>query len=581
MTTLQQASPWTDGPACRKQRAPKIGDIPRHTALEVDVKSQDPDLSLASEFGTYANSDDANLQQTINNRRMPPLYDDVTKSEPNLTKPEPVILESVPSLKNLSESHLPSKLASIHVKPTLNLTQKVFLQSKSIGVEAPKPIFPSCPFSPYASPTSSPRTNRKRQPLKESRRVSIEKSGSYLQLNQYKLMDSIGQGSYGIVKLAYNEEDDTHYAMKILSKKKLLKKAGMFGRLPPRKSPCTSPLQRVYREIAVLKKLDHPNVVKLVEVLDDPVEDHLYLVFELLERGQVLEVPTEQPLSEDEAWTYFRDVVLGIEYLHYQRIIHRDIKPANLLLSENGRIQIADLGVCNEFDGTDAFLSTTAGTPAFTAPEALREQRAEFSGKAADIWSMGVTLYAFVYGHVPFHDENVVALYSKIRHQSVEFPPKPEVPDILKELIRKMLVKDPSLRITLPNLKVDPWVTKNGCYPLPSEEENCHLVEVTEEDVAQVITSIPKLDTLILIKHMLRKHSFQNPFLHRRGARPSNAGETSTKVVTRQQFGRAGRSNSAPGSYDWMPERQLSLDSTLESVTEITLDSNESKPENR
>lgn len=147
---------------------------------------------------------------------------------------------------------------------------------------------------------------------------------------------------------------------------------------------------------------------------------------------------------------------------------------------------------------------------------------------------MGVTLYAFVYGHVPFHDENVVALYSKIRHQSVEFPAKPEVSDSLKELIRKMLVKDPSLRITLPNIKVifcflretceicsnrvynyifwykvDPWVTKNGCYPLPSEEENCHLVEVTEEDVAQVITSIPKLDTLILIKHMLRKHSFQ------------------------------------------------------------------------
>lgn len=111
--------------------------------------------------------------------------------------------------------------------------------------------------------------------------------------------------------------------MKILSKKKLLKKAGMFGRIPPRKegrnhSPTLStPLQRVYREIAVLKKLDHPNVVKLVEVLDDPVEDHLYMVFELLEHGQVLEVPTDKPLSEEEAWTYFRDVILGIEYREY------------------------------------------------------------------------------------------------------------------------------------------------------------------------------------------------------------------------------------------------------------------------
>lgn len=105
--------------------------------------------------------------------------------------------------------------------------------------------------------------------------------------------------------------------MKILSKKKLLKKAGMFGRLPPPKvgrMANTSPFQNVYREIAVLKKLDHPNVVKLVEVLDDPVEDHLYLVFELLERGQVLEVPTDKPLNEEEAWQYFRDVILGIEY---------------------------------------------------------------------------------------------------------------------------------------------------------------------------------------------------------------------------------------------------------------------------
>lgn len=103
--------------------------------------------------------------------------------------------------------------------------------------------------------------------------------------------------------------------MKILSKKKLLKKAGMFGRIPPRKEGKTiSPLERVYREIAVLKKLDHSNVVKLVEVLDDPDEDHLYMVFELLERGQVLEVPTNKPLTEDNAWTYFRDVILGIEY---------------------------------------------------------------------------------------------------------------------------------------------------------------------------------------------------------------------------------------------------------------------------
>lgn len=119
------------------------------------------------------------------------------------------------------------------------------------------------------------------------------------------------QGSYGLVKLAYSEEDSTHYAMKILSKRRLLRQAGLMKR-GPKKS--TSPLDRVYREIAVLKKLDHPNVVKLVEVLDDPVEDSLYMVFELVKQGEVLSIPTKNPLIEERAWSVFRDTLLGLEY---------------------------------------------------------------------------------------------------------------------------------------------------------------------------------------------------------------------------------------------------------------------------
>lgn len=412
-------------------------------------------------------------------------------------------------------------------------------------------------LSPYASPGSSPRPNRRR-PLKESRRISIDKTGRYLQLNQYRLMDSIGQGSYGLVKLAYNEEDDTHYAMKILSKKKLLKKAGVFGRMAPnRKKPGTpytdSPLERVYREIAILKKLDHPNIVKLVEVLDDPVEDNLYLAFELVERGEVLQVPTDHPLTEQQAWGYFRDVILGIEYLHYQRIIHRDIKPSNLLLSDTGQVKIADFGVCNEFDGNDAFLSSTAGTPAFIAPEALSNNK--FSGKASDIWSMGVTVYTFVYGKVPFHDDNILALYSKIQNDSVQFPDQPVVSEELKDLIRKMLHKDPSQRLKLWQVKEHPWVTSHGAYMLPTEEENCSLVEITEEDMMKVVTSVPKLDTLILVKAMLKKHSFQNPF--------------NCKSERNEKFGTSGRSHSAPDSYDCLQFRKFSQDvATLPAVKE-------------
>ncbi|KAJ9580240.1 hypothetical protein L9F63_004113, partial [Diploptera punctata] len=340
-------------------------------------------------------------------------------------------------------------------------------------------------------------------------------------------------------------------AMKILSKKKLLKKAGIFGRVAPNrnKSAAVNPLDRVYREIAILKKLHHPNIVKLYEVLDDPVEDNLYLAFELLERGEVLEVPTDTPLTEAQAWGYFRDVVMGIEYLHYQRIIHRDIKPSNLLLSEDGHVQIADFGVCNEFHGNDAALSSTAGTPAFMAPEALTNSK--YSGKASDIWSMGVTLYAFVYGRIPFHDENVLALYNKIQNDAVVFREKPEISAELKDLISRMLHKDPSQRLTLPEVKRHTWVTAGGTSLLPSEEENCELVEVTDEEVQQVIQSIPKLDTLILVKTMLKKHSFQN----------------SSRC---EKFQRSGRSHSAPDSYDLFVNRKLSLESSLPALREMT-----------
>ncbi|CAH1164072.1 unnamed protein product [Phaedon cochleariae] len=637
MATIQHPNLWQDGCSCRKpSRAPKIGDIPRHTAVDVDPKAQEPDIQKPANFHTVfkkvrspgdviraqneftrsllevaRSSPDHQRRDDVTRMISAPAHDavrslagqpeagrapvevdrrraeisrtkrseadlsdngrsvnDCSRSEPIQTNP--VILNSVPSVKNHSEN--------VSVENGQGNGPKSSIQSKSSAATESRPIFSNCQFSPSNSPTNSPRSNRKRQPLRESRRVSIEKSGMYLQLNQYKLMDSIGQGSYGIVKLAYNEEDDTHYAMKILSKKKLLKKAGMFGRLPPARkegrstssSPINHPLQKVYREIAILKKLDHPNVVKLVEVLDDPAEDHLYLVFELLEGGQVLDVPTDTPLDEERAWTYFRDVVVGIEYLHYQRIIHRDIKPANLLLSECGRVQIADLGVCNEFHGSDAFLSSTAGTPAFMAPEALNDQRQSgFSGRGTDIWSMGVTLYAFVYGRLPFHDQNIVGLYSKIKNQPVEFPELPRISNDLKDLIRQMLIKDPNQRITLQELKEHPWVTKQGSFPLPSEEENCHLVEVTDEDVAKVITSIPKLDTLILIKHMLKKHSFQNPFLHRRDTTVvPPASHASPACSQRQHIGRSGRSNSAPSRYHWRNERQPSADSSLECVEE-------------
>nr|XP_048303309.1 calcium/calmodulin-dependent protein kinase kinase 2 isoform X5 [Myodes glareolus] len=447
------------------------------------------------------------------------------------------------------DQELPLDASESEARPLLS-GRKMSLQERSQAGPAPgssldmngRCICPSLSYSPSSSPQTSPRMPRR--PTVESHHVSITGLQDCVQLNQYTLKDEIGKGSYGVVKLAYNENDSTYYAMKVLSKKKLIRQAGFPRRPPPRGTRpapggCIQPrgpIEQVYQEIAILKKLDHPNVVKLVEVLDDPNEDHLYMVFELVNQGPVMEVPTLKPLSEDQARFYFQDLIKGIEYLHYQKIIHRDIKPSNLLVGEDGHIKIADFGVSNEFKGSDALLSNTVGTPAFMAPESLSETRKIFSGKALDVWAMGVTLYCFVFGQCPFMDERIMCLHSKIKSQALEFPDQPDIAEDLKDLITRMLDKNPESRIVVPEIKLHPWVTRHGAEPLPSEDENCTLVEVTEEEVENSVKHIPSLATVILVKTMIRKRSFGNPFEgSRREERSLSApGNLLTKKPTRE-----------------------------------------------
>ncbi|XP_073903268.1 calcium/calmodulin-dependent protein kinase kinase 1 isoform X6 [Castor canadensis] len=384
------------------------------------------------------------------------------------------------------------------VRPSLS-ARKLSLQERPAG---------SCleaQAGPYATgPASHIPPQAWRRPTIESHHVAISDT----------------EGAYGVVRLAYNESEDRHYAMKVLSKKKLLKQYGFPRRPPPRGSQVAQggpakqllPLERVYQEIAILKKLDHVNVVKLIEVLDDPAEDNLYLVFDLLRKGPVMEVPCDKPFPEEQARLYLRDIILGLEYLHCQKIVHRDIKPSNLLLGDDGHVKIADFGVSNQFEGNDAQLSSTAGTPAFMAPEAISDSGQSFSGKALDVWATGVTLYCFIYGKCPFIDEYILALHRKIKNEAVVFPEEPEVSEELKDLILKMLDKNPETRIGVPDIKLHPWVTKHGEEPLPSEEEHCSVVEVTEEEVKNSVKLIPSWTTVILVKSMLRKRSFGNPF---------------------------------------------------------------------
>ncbi|XP_039270799.2 calcium/calmodulin-dependent protein kinase kinase 1-like isoform X1 [Styela clava] len=368
---------------------------------------------------------------------------------------------------------------------------------------------------------SSPHSTNPFNGSQGSSAKSIDGKAEFLQnlekesekLNQYHLKEDLGQGSYGMVRLAYNEDDKNHYAMKILSKKKLLRQAGFLRRPPPRKGgkKMSTPLDKVYQEIALLKKLDHPNIIKLVEVLDDPGQDKLYMVFELMRKGEVMDVPTTETFTEDKARNYFRDATLGLEYLHFQKIIHRDIKPSNLLIDDQGHVKIADLGVSQEFIGHDLEVTTSAGTPAFHAPEAVSGSDEKYQGKPLDIWALGITLYCFMYGNCPFQSEHILELHSKIQEDPLVFPDSPKVSSSCKDLITKMLIKDPLKRIKMSEVKVHPWVTCNGSSPLTSEKDNCHLVTVTEEDVKTCVKQIPRLDTLILVKAMLKRKSFRNP----------------------------------------------------------------------
>uniref|UniRef100_A0A3Q3JIK0 non-specific serine/threonine protein kinase n=1 Tax=Monopterus albus TaxID=43700 RepID=A0A3Q3JIK0_MONAL len=389
----------------------------------------------------------------------------------------------------------------------LNLSdRKLSLQERSHTATSPcsspglngRYIYPSLPYSPITSPHSTPRLPRR--PTVESHSVSI------IDLQYFNVSLS---GSYGVVRLAYNEDDNTYYAMKVLSKKRLMRQAGFPRRPPPRGAKAApegppqpkGPLERVYQEIAILKKLDHPNVVKLVEVLDDPSEDHLYMGM------AVMEVPADKAFSENQARFYFQDLLRGIEYLHYQRIIHRDIKPSNLLVGEDGHIKIADFGVSNQFEGADALLTSTVGTPAFLAPEALSDTRKNFSGKALDIWAMGVTLYCFIFGVCPFMDERILSLHQKIKTQPVDFKDTVFLCAEELEIHKRLLCPSHAC------VQVHPWVTRHGAEPLPPEDDNCcTLIEVTEEEVENSVKHIPSLATVILVRTMLRKRSFGNPF---------------------------------------------------------------------
>jgi [calcium/calmodulin-dependent protein kinase] kinase len=286
-------------------------------------------------------------------------------------------------------------------------------------------------------------------------------------VNNYILLDVLGTGSYGEVRLCKDRTTDNLFAVKIISKDLLKKK----------KAGNTSEtyFEDIKREIAIMKKLLHPNVLRLYEVLDDPHVNKMYLVLEYMKKGDLINVLQERdtnnkdkkekeeknkftPLPEAELWNIFRQVVSGIRYLHYQNIVHGDIKPQNLLVSEDGVVKIADFGISKMLHGSAQKLADAVGTPAFMAPE-LCKGGGVFSGQLADIWAIGATMFMLRFGHTPFVAGNILALYAKIQNDPLVFPTGSTPLDPgLKDLLEGMLTKDPFKRSTLVQVATHSWI---------------------------------------------------------------------------------------------------------------------------
>ncbi|KAG0084561.1 hypothetical protein BGZ93_007062 [Podila epicladia] len=353
--------------------------------------------------------------------------------------------------------------------------------------------------------------------VKETLDASVTETADGLsKVKQYILQQVIGQGAYGIVNLGIDENTGTGYAIKEFSKSKLRKKdkANLFklgprGRGRGRRGPEapsdpfseSSPLDLIRGEIAILKKLNHVNIVKLYEVLDVATDDSMYMVMELCKRGVLTEVSlaadkTGEIFADDECRDVFQQMVLGIEYLHEHDIIHRDIKPDNLLRSEDGTLKIVDFGVSEMFKKGNDRTKKSAGSPAFMAPELCRHDHGEVSGRATDVWSMGVTLFCIRYGRLPFVSNNILELNRVIREDDFEM--STEKDERFVALMRRLLEKDPAQRISIENLRNDPWLTNDGTEPLISKEENTQnaVTEVTEEDLRGAIQKINSLVTV-------------------------------------------------------------------------------------
>ena len=234
----------------------------------------------------------------------------------------------------------------------------------------------------------------------------------YTQLNTEEIIcdfiikEKLGEGAFGSVRLGVNKQTGEKVAIKIYEKSKL-------NRYQDKK--------RLEREIEILKKVKHPNIVQLYSVIE--TERQILLIMEYIKGQELFQyILIKKRLPEDEACFYFQQIISGIEYLHNLKIVHRDIKSENILIEQNTNIiKIIDFGFSNTYGDKDKETLTTAcGSPFYAPPEMLRGE--SYKGGGVDIWSVGVVLFAMICGYLPFEGEKNSELYKKIIEGKFSIP---------------------------------------------------------------------------------------------------------------------------------------------------------------
>ncbi|XP_016948586.1 serine/threonine-protein kinase par-1 [Drosophila biarmipes] len=252
----------------------------------------------------------------------------------------------------------------------------------------------------------------------------------------YDIERTIGKGNFAVVKLARHRITKNEVAIKIIDKSQLDQ----------------TNLQKVYREVEIMKRLKHPHIIKLYQVME--TKNMIYIVSEYASQGEIFDyIAKYGRMSESAARYKFWQIISAVEYCHKKGIVHRDLKAENLLLDLNMNIKIADFGFSNHFKPGE-LLATWCGSPPYAAPEVFEGK--QYTGPEIDIWSLGVVLYVLVCGALPFDGSTLQSLRDRVLSGRFRIPFF--MSSECEHLIRRMLVLEPTRRYTIEQIKRHRWM---------------------------------------------------------------------------------------------------------------------------